>query len=127
MNGPSRLLVLGDGISIALVTLIGFATHAELSVSSMPRMLATFLPLALSWFLLAPWFGLFEPGIAASLRQAWRPALAMLFAAPLAAVVRGLIVQTPVIPIFVIVLGGTGALGILTWRTIYTSLIQKRS
>jgi len=127
MSGRARFLILGDGLSIALITLIGFAAHAELNVTATPRMLATFLPLALSWFLLAPRFGLFEPGITADLRQAWRPVPAMLFAAPLAGVLRGLLLQAPVIPVFVIVLGGTGALGMLTWRTIYSSLIQKRS
>ncbi len=127
MSGPARLLVLGDGVSIALITLIGFATHGELNVSSTPRMLATFLPLALSWFLLAPWFGLFDSGITANLGQAWRPIPAMLFAAPLAAVMRGLLLRAAVLPVFVIVLGGTGALGMLAWRTTYSVLIRKRS
>jgi hypothetical protein len=119
MNGRARLLVLGDGISIALITLLGFAAHGELSLSSLPRMLVTFLPLALSWFLLAPWLRLFDPGISANPRQAWRPVLGMLFAAPLAAVLRGLLLGAVVLPLFVAVLAGTGALSMLAWRTIY--------
>jgi hypothetical protein len=43
----------------------------------------------------------------------------MIFAAPLAAVLRGLILNAAIIPIFVVVLGATSAFGILVWRAIY--------
>ena len=47
-------LILGDLLTIALVTLIGFATHGEADIALLPRMLTTFGPLALAWFLVAP-------------------------------------------------------------------------
>lgn len=119
------ILVLGDALAIALVTLIGFATHGETGLSFLPRFLATYIPLAISWLLLAPWFGLFQREIASNPKQLWRPALAILFAAPLAVAVRGLILQTEIIPIFIVALGGTSALAMILWRATYFLLRSK--
>jgi hypothetical protein len=41
-------------------SLIGFATHDETDMSYLPRMAAAFLPVLFAWFVLAPWFGLFD-------------------------------------------------------------------
>ena len=49
----------------------------------------------------------------------------MIFAAPLAVVFRGLILNTPIIPIFVIAFGATAALGMVVWRGIYSFLKLK--
>lgn len=125
MKNSNWLLISGDILAIAIVTVIGFATHGEVGAGSpspyivLPRMLAAFVPLTVSWFLLAPWFGLFQPGIVAGFKQLWRPVLAMLFAAPLAALLRGLWLNAPIIPIFAVVLASTSALGMLIWRGIY--------
>lgn len=113
------ILILGDLLAIALVTFIGFATHGEADVSFVPRMMALYVPLAIAWFLLAPALGLFSRETSSNLRQLWRPALAMVFAAPLAAVLRGFILNAPIIPIFAAVLAGTSALGIVIWRALY--------
>ena len=117
MNKTS--LILGDLLSIALITLIGFATHGEADVSFLPRMAAFYFPLSLSWFLLAPALGLFQHGITSDPRQLWRPALAAIFAAPLAAVLRGFLLNAPIIPVFAAVLAGTSALGMLLWRAFF--------
>jgi hypothetical protein len=58
--------------------------------------------------------------------QLWRPALTAIFAAPLAAVLRGFILNAPVIPIFAAVLAGTSALGMLVWRLIWYWLVRRR-
>ena len=113
------ILILGDTLTLLIVTLIGFATHGETSISFFPRMLTTFIPLLIGWFLLAPWFQLFNPKINSNPKQFWRPALAMLFAGPLAVVLRGLILNAPIIPIFAVVLSATSALGMMIWRTLY--------
>lgn len=120
----TRLLppVTGDLLALAVVTWIGFATHGETDLAFLPRMAAAFFPLTLSWFLLAPWFGIFDSETIRDPRQLWRPALAMVFAAPLAAVVRGLILNAPILPIFALVLGGTSAAGMLIWRGIFLLL-----
>ncbi|HUE99059.1 MAG TPA: DUF3054 domain-containing protein [Anaerolineales bacterium] len=118
-------LVIGDILAIALITFIGFATHGEAELSFLPRMAAVFFPLVVSWFLLAPWFGLFQDEIVHHSRQLWRPALTALFAAPFAAVLRGFILDAPIIPIFAVVLGSTSALGMIIWRALYLLLNRK--
>ena len=119
------LLVIGDILAIAILTLIGFATHGEADISFLPRMAALFFPLSISWFVLAPALGLFRQETISEPRQLWRPALAALFAAPMAAVLRGFILNAPIIPIFAAVLAGTSALGIVIWRALYFVLERR--
>ena len=121
----NKILILGDILALLIVTLIGFATHGETSISFFPRVLTTFIPLLIGWFLLAPWFGLLDPEIYSNPKQLWRPALTMLFADPLAVVLRGLILNAPIIPIFAVVLSVTSALGMMIWRTLYLILKRK--
>jgi DUF3054 family protein len=115
----NAILILGDILVIALITFIGFATHGEAGVSFLPRMAAIYFPLVVSWFLLAPLLGLFQQATASSPGQLWRAACAAIFAAPLAAVLRGFLLNAPVIPIFAAVLAGTSALGMVVWRLIW--------
>ena len=118
-------LVVGDIFAITLVTIIGFVTHRETDLSILPRVAAVFFPLLISWFLLAPALGLFQRPVAVDARQLWRPVLGMAFAASFAAVLRGLILNAPVVPIFAVVLSLTSALGMLIWRGIYSFLSRK--
>ena len=113
------ILVLGDILTIALITIIGFASHGEAGVSFLPRMAAAFFPLLIGWFLLAPGMDLFQNELTHNARQLWRPALTAFFAASLAVILRGLILNAPIIPIFGIVLGATTALGMFLWRGLY--------
>ncbi len=126
------ILILGDILIIALVTIIGFATHGEVragrfaaSPSILPRMAAVFFPLAISWFVLAPALGLFQQETVSNPRQLWRPALGALFAAPLATILRGFLLNAPVIPIFAVVLAATSAFGMVVWRGLYFVLARK--
>ena len=122
MARPKLILYVGDTIAIALLTLTGFATHEELNMAFFSRMLAMFVPLMLAWFLLAPWFGLFEQEITSSPKQLWRPAFVMVLAAPLAAVLRSLLLNTAILPVFAVVLAATSAFGMLLWRGLYLFL-----
>ena len=124
-NMNRNILILGDILALLVTTLIGFVTHGEGNLSFLPRFLTAFMPLISAWFLLAPWFGLFQPEIISNPKQLWRPVLAMIFAAPLAVIFRGLILNAPIIPIFVIVFGATSAVGMVIWRGIYTFLNRK--
>jgi hypothetical protein len=117
-------LILGDLLAIAIVTLIGFATHGETDVAFLPRMAAFFFPLSIAWLLLAPALGLFRKETLSSPRELWRPALAGIFAAPFAAMLRGFLLNAPIIPIFAAVLAGTSALGMVIWRGVL--LLWKR-
>jgi hypothetical protein len=113
------LLILGDILALIVVTLIGFATHNELLLFPVERIMATFLPLLAGWFLIAPWLGLFKPEITSNPRKLWRPVLAMLLAAPLTGLLRAMMLNGVVIPLFVLILGGSAALGMLVWRTLW--------
>ena len=122
---PKLILYAGDILAIIITSLIGFATHDELKPEFLLRMAAAIIPLTVAWFLLAPWFGLFQPAITSNPKQLWRRVLAMLFAAPLAVVFRGLILNAAVLPIFAIVFGATSALGMVIWRGLYFLLNRK--
>jgi len=119
------LLIAGDILALAVTTVIGFATHGETDLSFLPRMMTTFLPLVLSWFLIAPWLDLFEAGIVLNARQLWRPVLAMLLAAPLATILRAYMLNGAALPLFTLILGSAAALGILVWRGLYHSLSNR--
>ena len=121
------VLIIGDLLAIALVTFIGFATHGEADVSFAPRMAAIYFPLSISWFCLAPALGLFDNVTISNPKQLWRPALAMVFAASLAAVLRGFILSAPIIPIFAAVLAATSALGMVLWRALYFAWNRRAS
>ena len=119
------VLILGDMLAIAIVTVIGFATHGPLSPDLLPRMMTTFLPVLVGWSLSGSLLKLFSPEITQDPRQLWRPVYAMLLAAPLAGVLRAVMLGGVVIPIFVLVLGANAALGMLLWRALFL-FIQRR-
>jgi hypothetical protein len=118
------ILILGDIITLALVTAFGFASHGTLGSAGM-RMLSTFIPILIAWVLLAIPHNAFKLEIANQFRELWRPFWAMVLAAPLAAFLRGLWLGTPILPVFVLVLGGVSALAILIWRAIYLGLVSR--
>jgi hypothetical protein len=122
----TSLVLAGDLLAIALVTLIGFATHGEAVPAFLPRMLILFVPLVVGWLVLAPFFGLFHAAIIADPGQIWRGALAMLFVVPAALVVRGMILGLPILPLFGLILSGVSALGMLIWRGIVLLVMRFR-
>ena len=119
-------LFIGDILVLGLVTLFGFASHDELGTAG-TRMMTTFVPLALAWVLVSPWLGVFRAEITDNPRQLWRPFLAMVLAGPMAAWIRGAWLQRPIVPLFVVILGGVSALSLLAWRTIYWLIISRRN
>ena len=119
---PPFALIAGDALVLLLVTWAGFGTHGE-SIFT-PRWLATFLPLCVGWGLAAPWLGLYRPDMAVRAAQVWRVLVAMLLAGPLATWLRGLILNAPILPVFVIVLTGVAGLGMLLWRLLFTWIVN---
>lgn len=115
-----RLVVIcaGDLVALGLVTLIGFATHGELTRLG-PRLLTTLIPLVAAWVLIAPWLGVFTLKYTQAPLELWRPVLAILLSAPMAGWLRGLMLGAPVIPVFVLALGVTAAFGLLIWRGLF--------
>ena len=114
----SRALIIGDVLVIGIITLIGFASHGELSLAGVPRMLTTFLPLLACWFLASPWLGLFDLQGSRS-NFLWRIPFAMLLAAPLTAILRAAMLNETAIPLFTLILGGSTAIGMMIWRALW--------
>lgn len=112
-------LILGDTIALAIITVIGFASHGETDISFVPRMFTTFIPLVVSWFLIAPWLGTFDGKITLNPKQLWRPPLAMLLAAPMVTILRAAMLNAVALPLFTVILGASAALGMLVWRGMY--------
>ena len=120
-------LLAGDLLVLALVTLFGFATHQEAGAGG-TRMLTTFLPLVVSWLMVGPFLGVYDLSRAADIRQIWRPFYAMVLAGPMAGWLRGVMLgNAPILPIFVVVLGGISALSLLAWRLLYWLLVVRKS
>lgn len=115
MKSISLALLLGDFLTLTLVTVLGFVTHDRTDAGLM-RFLASLLPFGLGWLLSAGALHLLHPQ---QVQQ--RPSLrnllwAALLAAPFAGWLRAFWLQTTVIPIFVLVLFATNALGLILWR-----------
>jgi len=125
LSRQTLTLLLGDVIVVALVTIFGFATHGRLE-SGANRMATTFLPVLAAWLCVAPFFGVYEVGVARQPRLLWRPFYAMVIAAPLAGWLRGLWLGQPIIPLFVFVLGGISSLAVLAWRAIYCFIALRK-
>ena len=122
----SQLLILlvGDALVLALMTIAGFASHDELGTAGV-RMLTTFLPFLVAWLLAAPHIGAFNRNHVTDVRQLWRPFWAMILAAPLAAWLRGAWLGAPILPVFVAVVGGLNAMAMLAWRGLYLLAASK--
>jgi len=114
----SWILISGDIIVVAIVTAWGFASHNRLGTAGL-RLLTTFVPVLIAWMMLAPFLGAYDPRRVADPFQLWRPFWAMVLAGPMAALIRAFWLGQAIAPIFVVILGGFSALGLLAWRIAY--------
>jgi hypothetical protein len=112
------VLIAGDIITLAIVTIVGFASHGTADTAG-SRMLTTFIPLVAAWLLIAPYLKVYDRNIVLEGSQLWRPLWAMVLATPMAAWLRGLMLSSPILPVFVVILGGVSAVAILIWRGLY--------
>jgi hypothetical protein len=129
--GPKKsfvnpILWLGDGLTFIVVTLIGFSSHGLLGSSTFLRLLATLIPFYLSWLLFAFWGGVSSGSNHQPRSWLLRSTLSALLSAPFAATLRGFWLAAPVLPLFVLVMAGVSALGILIWRTIFRVVLWPR-
>ncbi len=115
-------LIAGDIVALAIVTVIGFASHGEFSLAFLGHMAAAFVPLCIGWFLLAPSLGLFDDAVMRLASGLWRAAFVMLFAGPFAVLLRGILLSSPVQPTFGVVLTLTSALALALWRFLWWTL-----
>ncbi len=109
---------------MVLISIIGFITHGE-AISG--QIFTTAFPFAVSWAVIAPWIGVYRGEATSTLRQLWRPALAAFLAAPIAAWLRGILLNNrPILPIFVAALGASAALGFALWRLIWYLMAERK-
>ena len=120
-----NILILGDIIALAILTVVGFATHGETGFSFLPRMGVIYLPMLFGWFVLSPWFGLSDEQVITNPKNLWRIILAMLFIAPLAATLRAALLGAAMLPLFPLILGGSNAIGMMVWRWIYIFIAKR--
>jgi hypothetical protein len=122
----SRVLVLigGDLLALLLFVWIGRDRHS-LSTADIRAGLVTAAPFVMSWFLITPWFGLFQAGVS----QNWRKLVPRLLLAwviiggPLALVLRALFlgrsIPGGILPTFAAVTLTVTTLFTLIWRLGY--------
>lgn len=118
--------MLGDAVVLALITLAGLGTHDSLSEVG-ARFLPNFVPALLAWLFIAWPLGVFHENNLKDWQHLWRPFWAMLLSAPISAFLRSLWLGNPaIIIVFVMVLGGLGAVVITLWRAIVWFFIRRR-
>ena len=118
LTHEQRVLIIGDVVILALTTAFGFANHGTLGSAGL-RILATLVPLLFAWFLISPFMGVFDSSRVNDPRQIWRPFLAMVIAGPFASFLRGVLLNQPILWVFVLVIGGFSTLALVGWRGIY--------
>ncbi len=119
-------MIVGDILALGLVKLFGFDSNDELD-SAGSRMLTTFIPLVIAWLMVAPFLGAYDFSRLKYPIQLWRPFYAMILAGPLAAFLRGVMLgNAPILPVFVVVIGGISALALLAWRALFWLLVLRR-
>lgn len=121
----NKILILGDGIILALVTLIGFISHGEADSSYLPRFFAACIPLLVAWFGFTRWVKWLDEETAIEPKNLYSIPLALIFVIPLAAFLRGFILNSPIQPLFVIAFYATNTIGMLVWRVIYIFIAKK--
>ena len=125
INDRERIiLVIGDILTLCIVTISGFASHGTAGTAG-SRMLTTFIPLVAAWFLISPYLDVYDRQKVLDWRHLWRPFWSMVLAAPMAAWMRGVILNSPILPLFVVILGGFSALGILAWRALFLLVLNR--
>ncbi len=124
-NDYSNILIIGDFLTLLVVTLIGFANHN--SQIDVRRIFANWLPLCLAWSMAAPILGLWNAKQMPFQKSWWRLIWAAILSVPLAVVIRGFILNTPTIGIFVLVMVAFSTLGLFIWRLVWQLLINRKS
>lgn len=118
MTSLTAALVIGDIIALLVFSAWGRAAHGmQLEAASV---LATGLPFAITWFIIAALLGGYKPEVVSSPgAAAKRAALINIIAAPLAVVLRALVLQRPIAWTFLVVATTTSLIVMTVWRTVF--------
>lgn len=119
-------LWIGDLLVWFLLTLIGFASHGELQAAAVPRMGATFFPLILSWFLLAPAYDLLLPPSSLTRPYLLKLTLTAISTVAIATLLRAAWLNSAALPLFALVMTLFGVAGMLLWRFVHFAVFRGR-
>ena len=124
------LLLAGDTLCLAVFVFLGLGSHAELgSRTAAYRFLVNAGPLIVVWALAAYALGALRWQPPLPLRAVLaRTLTAWLVAAPLALVVRALVLGSPTLAVtFVLVTLALGGALLLAWRTAFALIVNRRA
>ena len=117
-------LLLGDWLTLALITAIGFISHNQ--QFQIGRFLATAVPVCLAWLFTAAWFRVLSKGERPFFLDWWKVAYAIVLSTPLAIVIRGLILNSSIQVTFVLVMIAMSMLGLWVWRFLWSNFFRKQ-
>ena len=112
------ILVVGDIVIFAFFSFAGRETHASGDPNLLVNALPTLLTFIVVWFVIAALGRVYRSGVIANPRSAaWRTLIAWLIAAPIAIVLRALLLSRTAIPwqFVAVTIGLVGAL-LLLWH-----------
>jgi hypothetical protein len=112
------VLLVDDAIAIFAITFLGLNFH-QMDAALFERLPFTAIPYFVAWAIAAAALRLYNPEIATKPAQLWRVLVAAVVASLPAAALRSLWLGTPLVPIFVVVMGGIVAVGLLVTRSIF--------
>ena len=105
---------------------VSLGSHDSLGQAA-SRFLPNFVPVLLAWLAIGWLLGVFDTTELLQLRHIWRVPIAMVVAAPLFGVLRALWLGSETVTVvFVLVMGGLGALSMLGWRALLWLVLMRR-
>jgi FlaA1/EpsC-like NDP-sugar epimerase len=119
-----KSVLTGDVAVLVLLTIIGFATH--LTLDAFGRLIVTALGLVLAWAIVAPFFGVYDERAIETPGELWRVAWAAIAAAPMAAFLRGMVLNRDIPWVFILVTMLTSSFGLIAWRILYGWAVSRR-
>jgi hypothetical protein len=126
---PQLLLIAGDVIIFMFFAFTGRETHAPGDPNPIVNALPTLLTFLIGWFTIALVGGVYRSAVSANLRSALlRTLIAWIIAAPIAIVIRAILLQRTAIPwqFVAVTMGLVGSL-LLLWHGSYAWYRVRRS
>lgn len=118
------VLLVDDAIAIFAITFLGLSFH-QMDAVLFERLPFTAIPYFIAWAIAAAALQLYNPDLATRPAHLWRVPVAAAVAALPAAALRSLWLGTPLVPIFVVVMGAIVAVGLLVTRSIFALIFGK--
>lgn len=119
-------LLLGDSGTIIIIVLLGGLFHKTITYNY-SSIFITSISWIIGWISLASISRLYNHEYVIKIESVWFSVWVMILASPIAGLIRGVILEKPIIPVFVGVLGGVLAISMFFWRLLYMNLNKGKS